>query len=71
MTEQNSNNTATIVDAGRTALDRIRWALIEVYNAVGADAAKPQDVSRRFGLKEQKYAVPRNEFSRNRCGDHI
>ena len=50
MSEQDQNNTTTIVDAGRTALDRIRWALIEVYNAIGADAAKPQDVSRRFGL---------------------
>ena len=50
MTEHTTNNSATIADAGRTALDRIRWALIEVYNAVGADSAKPQDVSRRFGL---------------------
>lgn len=34
----------------REAVLRLRTSLLNLYNAVGADPAKPQDVSRRFNL---------------------
>ncbi len=37
---------------GRSALDTLRAALIELYAAVGADPASPQRVARRFGVNK-------------------
>jgi hypothetical protein len=39
-----------LVEESRLALQSVRRALIEMYDAVGADPSAPQDVSRRFEL---------------------
>jgi hypothetical protein len=42
--------TVQLVDDSRAALQSVRRALIELYDAVGSDPEQPQEVARRFDL---------------------
>jgi hypothetical protein len=46
----NQTETVQLVDECREALQSVRRALIELYDAAGADPTQPQDVARRFDL---------------------
>src|SRR5688572_14123794 len=50
MREQTQANPIQLVEETRQALQSLRSALIELYDAVEADPNAPQDVARKFGL---------------------
>lgn len=47
-----SDRDSTFIDDLQAALQALRSALMEIFAAVDADPAKPQDLARRFGLNK-------------------